>query len=278
MADANRLDRYRREVDESSGWREPVSFDLWEGSLPHDVAEATRELLDKRHAALVCLSGSHAYGTERPGSDFDLRGVYIAETDDLFRLQPPPATLDRGDPDITIHELHKFAKLAAAANPNVLELLWAPVVWASSYGRLLREHRQWFVSKRALKTYGGYATSQLRKAQEGTGGSRGTEHFKREKFVLHLYRLMIQGAGLLRTGELTVRMGSSERDIAAAWAQEPIETLTSLWGRLDAEMVEAHRHSPLPDEPNWAAIDNLLISFRGDLLTRRPPPPATLSL
>jgi predicted nucleotidyltransferase len=210
--------------------------------------------------ALLCRTGSHAYGTQRPDSDDDYRGVFIAPRRDLFRLKQPSYTFDRQDPDVTLHELAVFARLAAACNPTILEVLWIDPLHASSLGRELVANRHLFLSLRAHDTYGGYARQQLERARKGTGGSRGQAHYRREKFLLHTIRLMEAGIHLLRTGEVQVRV--PDPDALWARARQPLHTIVGQFVGLDAQLADAVAHSPLPSQPDWAAIDTLLIRLR----------------
>ena len=210
--------------------------------------------------AILARTGSHAYGTARPDSDDDYRGIYLAPTTDLFRLRRPADSFDRQDPDVTLYELHKFATLAAAANPTALEILWAEPLHLSCAGAFLRDHRSLFLSRRALKTYGGYAHQQLGRAVKGTGGSRGSAHLRREKFLLHTIRLAEAGLYLLRTGEVQVRVPDPE----GLWrrAARGVEAVAEEFADLDARLAEAAASSPLPEVPDVDAIDRLLIDIR----------------
>jgi hypothetical protein len=210
--------------------------------------------------AIFVRTGSHAYGTERPDSDDDYRGVYLAPTSDLFRLRRPAESFDRQDPDVTLYELGKFAALAAAANPTALEILWAEPLHLSSAGAVLRAHRSVFLSRRALKTYGGYARQQLGRAQAGTGGSRGAAHLRREKFLLHTIRLAESGLHLLRTGEVQVRVPDPE----GLWrrARAGLASVVDEFADLDERLAAACAASPLPEHPDLDAIDALLIALR----------------
>jgi hypothetical protein len=210
--------------------------------------------------AIFARCGSHAYGTNRPDSDDDYRGVYLAPTIDLFRLRRPAESFTRQDPDIALYELGKFASLAAAANPTVLEILWAEPLHASLAGRLLREHRDIFLSRRAMNTYGGYAQQQLKRALNGTGGSRGVAHLRREKFLLHTLRLAEAGLHLLTTGDVQVRVP----DPAGLWerANQGLESVAAEFSDLDERLAQASACSPLPEHPDLDAIDDLLIDLR----------------
>lgn len=216
--------------------------------------------MSRADLALFVRAGSHAYGTDRPDSDDDYRGVYVAPTTDLYRLSRPAESFDRQDPDTTLYELAKFAKLAAACNPTALEILWAEPLHLTDAGRRLRLHRNIFLSRRALKTYGGYAHQQLAKATKGIGGSRGSGHFRREKFLLHTLRLAEAGLHLLKTGEVQVRVP----DPARLWriASAGLDVVSEEFASIDAAMRAALDTSPLPDEPDLETIDNLLIGLR----------------
>lgn len=208
----------------------------------------------------LALTGSRAYGTHRVDSDYDYRGFYVADTADFWKLRKPTDTVDRKDPDLTLFEVEKFVRLAAGANPNVLEMLWAEPIYQDCWAEMLFDNRHAFLSKKVAKTYGGYAISQLAKAQKGTGGSRGRNHFKREKFVLHLFRLMMAGTELLRTGELSVKVEDPE--LLWRLAKLPLNEVEREFKVMDVELTRAEAASDLPEQPDWAEIDRMLNLIR----------------
>lgn len=216
--------------------------------------------VERSDLALLARTGSWAYGTQREDSDNDYRGVFVVPRRYLYRLKRPPETFDRRGPDVALHELTKFVKLAASCNPTALEVLWVDPLHVSPIGQRLIDHRDLFLSRRAYKTYGGYAASQLGHALKGTGGSRGTGHFRREKFLLHTIRLLDTGIHLLRAGELKVRVDDPD----ALWelAIRPLNDVVEYCAARDDALNEALAESPLPDEPDYAAIDELLIWLR----------------
>lgn len=211
---------------------------------------------------LVTLAGSRAYGTHRPGSDLDLSGVYVAPLSQVLGLAPPPKTRKLWDRDVTLFELSHFCKLAASANPTILEVLWGPALVRTLDGGRLRVRRRMFLSRRVVKTYGGYAIQQLRKAEAGSGGSRGREHFKREKFLMHTLRLAEAGLHVIRTGELLVKVPDPE-DLWAR-ASRPLERVTEDVMGVIARMDEEAPRSPLPECPDVDGIDRLLYEIRMD--------------
>ena len=143
------------------------------------------ELLD--NTLLLTVAGSRAYGTSRPDSDVDLKGVAVPSARWLHGLRRPAEQVD--DPGAlarftglltpeeaaaaagtkvegTVYALAKFMRLAAEANPNILDVLFCrdgEVRLQTSVGERLREVREGFLSARARYTYAGYAASQLKR-------------------------------------------------------------------------------------------------------------------
>ena len=238
------------------------------------MIQAIQKLLDfearqKAAGKLILLTegGSRAYGTHRPDSDHDFRGVYMASPAKMLSLSGAPQTLRLGEHDTEVDvvawELLHFCKLAAAANPTILELLWADTYVASQLGEALRESRDLFLSKQIVKTYGGYALQQLKAAKAGTGGSRGVSHYKREKFKLHTLRLLLAGRHALETGEVLVRLNAGQVAWLRAAASLPIETFESHVKTRTRALDTAAETSKLPERADREAIDKLMATLRG---------------
>ncbi len=112
-----------------------------------------------------CTAGSHAYRTNTSESDTDVRGVCITPFKEFYLL--PWKSFEQyapRDKDWVIYDLRKFVALAAACNPNIIELLWIPdelVHFKTSFGESLFGMRDLFLSRKARHTFTGYARSQL---------------------------------------------------------------------------------------------------------------------
>jgi len=110
--------------------------------------------------------GSHAYGTNLPSSDLDLRGVAIAPAAYYHGFLQTFDQAVQKEPDLTIFEIRKFLGLAADCNPNVLEILYTDPsdhLLVTPLAEKLFEHRDEFLSQKAKHTFSGYATSQLKR-------------------------------------------------------------------------------------------------------------------
>lgn len=116
---------------------------------------------------LLCYGGSHAYGTNIESSDIDLRGVVFNPTNTLLGNETFEQFEDKNT-DTVIYGLNKYIDLLLGCNPNVLESLGCKpehYFIISPEGQLLLDNKKIFLSRRAIKTFGGYANSQLRRLQ-----------------------------------------------------------------------------------------------------------------
>jgi len=110
--------------------------------------------------------GSHAYGTNIPTSDLDIRGICIAPKEYYMGFNQVVEQVEQKEPDMVIFEIRKFLKLACDANPNVLELLFTDPLdhlSISPAGQLLLDNRELFLTKRVKYTFQGYAFAQLKR-------------------------------------------------------------------------------------------------------------------
>ncbi|MDR1268263.1 MAG: nucleotidyltransferase domain-containing protein, partial [Planctomycetaceae bacterium] len=122
----------------------------------------------KQQLVFECVSGSHAYGTNTPESDTDIRAVFTVSPLCYLRLDSYVEQVTDTKNDVVYYTLKRFFELAADNNPNILELLFMPVdcvLKTSPLWEKVVANRQAFVSKRAIDTYCGYAVSQIKRAR-----------------------------------------------------------------------------------------------------------------
>lgn len=116
----------------------------------------------------LTLGGSRSYGTNLPDSDYDLRGGYIENVRSIFALEEQKEEYVDINTDTVLYGLRKLVKLLDSCNPNVIEILGTrdeDIVYIDDVGKVLRDNRHKFLSKRAFYTFSGYATQQLRRLQ-----------------------------------------------------------------------------------------------------------------
>lgn len=133
---------------------------------PTDISEL---LADKSKFLLFeTVSGSHAYGTQTPESDLDLKGIYCLSASAWLSLNEPPKQLSDARNDVVYYSLKRFFELASEANPNIIEMLFMPSDCIRFSHPLMDDilaARALFVSKKAVDSHVGYAVAQIKKAR-----------------------------------------------------------------------------------------------------------------
>ncbi len=142
-----------------------------------------------RRIMLLGLSGSYGYGTNREGSDVDLRGVALQQPSDILGLTEFEQYVDDRT-DTVIYGFNKLVKLLLDCNPNSCEILGLPrnkYMILSPPGQELLDNQALFLSKRAIKAFGGYASAQLRRLQNAIARDS-LPQSEREKHILNSVR------------------------------------------------------------------------------------------
>ncbi len=115
------------------------------------------------------IRGSKIYHTDVETSDEDHGGVYIIPNDAIIDLGfGYQNEIKDASNDKCIWELGRFLELALSSNPTVLEALFIPddkVIYEHPVIKEIRTHREDFITKKCFKPFGGYAASQIEKAQ-----------------------------------------------------------------------------------------------------------------
>ena len=111
------------------------------------------------------LTGSRAYGTNVPESDFDYKGVYVQDINEVLSFEYKEQ-FEVGKDEV-YYEVKRFIQLLQTANPTVLEMLYSPedcIVEKDPIFDLIVRNRDKFLTKVCAKSFGGYAISQIQKA------------------------------------------------------------------------------------------------------------------
>lgn len=225
------------------------------------VLESAMDEADlRRYVVYECVVGSRAYGLEHEGSDTDVRGTYLPPASLHWSLAGVPEQLEDAVRQECFWELGKLLVLALKGNPNVLECLWTPLVVRTdaAFAPILAE-RSIFLSKLVHRTFGGYALSQLRKLEVDL--ERGAA---KPKHAMHLLRLLITGAAILREATVPVRVAPEHREglLAVRDGTMPWPAIEA-WRRvLHADLDRALEDSPLPERPDFHRANELLIDAR----------------
>lgn len=125
----------------------------------------------KNRLHLLCLSGSHAYGTSRPTSDVDIRGIVNLEKSYASGAYEDWETLDLTSTDTVIHSYKKVFKLIQKGNPDILALIGQDeddYLYLSRLGRMLvKNHSDLLGAIPVYNSFIAYSNAQLRRLELG---------------------------------------------------------------------------------------------------------------
>lgn len=120
-----------------------------------------------RNIILLTLGGSHAYGMDKEGSDLDVRGIALNQKEEIL-LGTDFEQVVNVDTDTTVYSFNKIIELLSKCNPNTIEELGClpeQYLFVSDIGETLLKNKKMFLSKICIHTFGGYASSQLRRME-----------------------------------------------------------------------------------------------------------------
>lgn len=123
------------------------------------------DIRNKGLIILECISGSKAYGLDTPSSDTDIKGVFILPKKDYYGLDYIEQ-INNETNDVVFYELGRFMELLACNNPNILEMLFAPmssIIYKHPLMESIEPNK--IISKLCKNTFGKFAYSQIKKAR-----------------------------------------------------------------------------------------------------------------
>src|SRR5205814_459091 len=165
------------------------------------------------------ISGAHLYGFPSPDSDFDLRGAHVLPLEKVVGLEvrdetveqemivpPHPGPLPIGcgeggalEMDIVSHDVKKFFGLLLKKNGYVLEQLYSPlVVQTTPEHAELKKIAGGCVTRHHSHHYFAFAETQWKLFDK--------ERPRRVKPLLYVYRVLLTGIHLMRTGMVNANL------------------------------------------------------------------------
>jgi predicted nucleotidyltransferase len=227
------------------------------------------------------ISGAHLYGFPSPDSDYDLRGTHILPLREVVGLDRGPETLEVSRAgggiqlDLVTHDVGKFFSLLLKKNGYVLEQLYSPLVVLTRPEHLeLKDIAHGCMTRHHSHHYLGFAAAQWQMLEK--------ERPPRVKTLLYVYRVLLTGIYLMRTGEVEANLAHLNAEFNLPYLDELVARKiegaerSDLGGddlsfhqreydRLREVLVEASARSALPEMPSTrAALNDLLIRLRMD--------------
>ena len=227
------------------------------------------------------ISGAHLYGFPSPDSDFDLRGAHVLPLPKVLGLDVRDETVEDSrvieglEMDIVSHDVRKFFGLLLKKNGYVLEQLYSPlIVHATPEHAELKEIAKGCITRHHSHHYFGFAETQWNLFAK--------ESPRRVKPLLYVYRVLLTGIWLMRTGEVEANLLTLNdtfelpfvsdlvsRKLAgpeqSTLGEDDLAIHESEYERLRAELQAAHDASTLrevPEEDTRNALNALLVRVR----------------
>jgi len=123
----------------------------------------------KNKLHLLCVSGSHAYGTARPDSDIDIRGFVSLDRPYAMGVMDDWETVSFSETDTVIYSYRQMLRLVAKGNPDTIVLLGNNIndyLYISDTARqLIENHTDFIGAKGIFNSFVGYANAQLRRLE-----------------------------------------------------------------------------------------------------------------
>ena len=246
-------------------------------SEPYDFLRTDPHL--GKHLMFLTIGGSHAYGTNVEGSDVDIRGVALNSKEDLLGLGEFEHRIDTAT-DTTVFSFNKIAKLLSNGNPNVLEMFGNSDDLVISYSpttKLLMENKTLFLSKDAIKPFGGFVNDLLRKSSrlyiDMTIGRYGADEVEKaqkklNKMVMNANRLYLMAFDLFEKGEIVTYRGD-DIDVLQKFRfgeYDYAEWRAYVVPVYEHRMKSSCENSALPDHVNMKLVNELVMTINEEAL------------
>lgn len=149
------------------------------------LKEVKTKLPKGSNIIFIGISGSTSYGTNTETSDTDYKGIYVQSNKDILNNNYVPQV--EINKDCTFYEIRRFLELVSKTNPNCIEMLFLDSKFelkTTSTFKVLKQHRQKFLTKLSFETYSNYAMSQLQKATSTNKKYNWDETHKSRKTII----------------------------------------------------------------------------------------------
>jgi uncharacterized protein len=229
----------------------------------------------------VTISGAHLYGFPSPDSDIDLRGAHLLPLDAVIGLREPDETyeskggwIDGLEVDCVSHDLLKYFRLLANKNGYVLEQIFSPlVVHDGGHLQEIRALAKDAMTRHVVHHYKGFFRTQEKLTLKDEAPT--------VKAVLYLFRVVMTGLHLLRSGEVEANIETLNGNIyklpfipdliarkraGAEFGKLKVGELEKYMAdakALEAQLEPAFENSSLPESvQNYDALNEFVIRMR----------------
>lgn len=200
---------------------------------------------------MLGVAGSYSYGTNNENSDIDIRGITLNRKSDLIGMTSFEQYVD-DNTDTCIYSFNKIINLLLNCNPNTIELLGLKqehYLYLNDIGKELINNKKLFLSKRAIQSFGGYASAQLRRLQNALA----RDSYPQEEKEKHIYNSVKNAINTFNDRYQEFQEGSLKIYIDKSNKMDMNKEIF-----IDANL----KHYPLRDYKNvWAEMNNIVKDY-----------------
>jgi len=231
-------------------------------------------MIDENNVIFKTISGSRLYGISNENSDVDIRGVCLEPIDCIIGLNYFKQFESNDGEDVVIYGLKNFIKLSLDNNPNILEILFAPVdqlttLKTSNVWMEIKRHSEYFLSRHVADKFYGYLQGELSKMERGINNPE-LQPSRRDlinqygydtKAAGNIVRLCLEGMSLLDHGNIEFPL--PDANFIKAVRSGLYESFDQFKGYLYQFYIPEFRKSELntklPAKPNFNKINDLVM-------------------
>ena len=224
----------------------------------------------------ITVSGAHLYGFPSKDSDVDLRGSHVIPVNQILGLKSVRETVERKvettglEIETVTHDVRKYVRLLLKHNGYVLEQLYSPLVVHTTpeYEELKHLGRGCITLGHSFH-YLGFARNEWKLLEKRPSLKR----------LLYVYRVLLTGIRLMRTGQVEANLVNLNDEFGLAQIPDLIEQKKSRteWAeiagdlsfhrseyqRLCTDLETAAASSSLPETAtSEAELNDFLIRIR----------------
>lgn len=243
-----------------------------------EAALAMFPQVNAENLLMLALSGSHAYGTATPESDYDLVGIVAPSEDYIIGTKKwTPLAEVTPELDVRFYTPAEFMSMLMKGSVNNLEVLFYPTMVLDD--RLLPwwAARDKFISGATVNSIRGYTQSTLKRFRDPNAGDHGS---KRREFIkqygydcsaaAHCFRWLWMGMDLYKRPDmLTIQLSAMRASVLqnVKTGVIPADTVESMIRDLDSYFDEHadELRATLGKVPNYLP-NRLLINLHRQLL------------
>ena len=244
----------------------------------HDMAGILDGCRHPNDVLYLSVGGSRQFGFNLPGSDYDIHGAHVLPLRKVLGFDTGNQTINLSyeyqdtSCNVVTHDILKYFSLLQKGNCNVLEEILSPhILYATPEFHRLRDIAKRTFTRKLSNHYLGMGDGQLRRRMN-------KETMPTIKTTLHIYRFLLTGIHLMRTGELITHLPALADEERLPQVHELIErrrageqTLTDAdiqrldddSQRLIGRLEQARHLSHLPERHNCRQeLNDLLVNIR----------------